>query len=168
MRKVMNIFLFTFHIIFTGDFHVAQWRRKWQSPPVLLPGKSHGQRSLVGCSLWGRKELDTTERLHFTSVGKESACNPGDSGDTSSIPGSRKSPGWRHGNPLQYSCLENPIDRGARRLQSIASQKVGRNWRNWACRHAWYVRNTTHHNQQHTDSYFETDLWTMRRLCLNA
>ena len=37
------------------------WRRKWQSTPVLLPGKSHGQRSLVGYSLWGRKELGTTE-----------------------------------------------------------------------------------------------------------
>ena len=34
--------------------------------PVLLPGKSHGRRSLVGCSPWGRKESDTTERLHFT------------------------------------------------------------------------------------------------------
>ena len=41
------------------------WRRKWQPTPVSLPGKSHGQRSLVGCSPWGRKELDTTERLHF-------------------------------------------------------------------------------------------------------
>ena len=41
------------------------WRRKWQSTPVLLPGKSHGQRSLVGYSLWGHKESDTTERLHF-------------------------------------------------------------------------------------------------------
>ena len=40
-------------------------RRKWQSTPVLLLGKSHGQRSLVGYSPWGRKELDTTERLHF-------------------------------------------------------------------------------------------------------
>ena len=40
------------------------WRRKWQPTPVLLPGKSHGQRSLVGYSLWGRKESDTTERLH--------------------------------------------------------------------------------------------------------
>jgi len=39
-------------------------RRKWQSTPVLLPGKSHGQRSLVGYSLWGRKESDMTERLH--------------------------------------------------------------------------------------------------------
>ena len=41
------------------------WRRKWQSTPVLLPGKSHGQRSLVGYSPWSRKESDTTERLHL-------------------------------------------------------------------------------------------------------
>ena len=41
------------------------WRRKWQRTPVLLPGESHGQRSLVGYSPWGRKEPDTTERLHF-------------------------------------------------------------------------------------------------------
>jgi len=42
------------------------WRRKWQSTPVLLPGKFHGLRSLVGYSPWGRKELDMTERLHST------------------------------------------------------------------------------------------------------
>ena len=42
------------------------WRRKWQPTPVLLPGKSHGLRILVGYSPWGRKELDMTERLHFT------------------------------------------------------------------------------------------------------
>ena len=41
------------------------WRRKWQSTPVLLPGKSHGQRSLVGYSPWGHKQLNMTERLHF-------------------------------------------------------------------------------------------------------
>ena len=39
-----------------------------QSIPVLLPGKSHGQRSLVGYSLWGHKESDTTEQLHFTHM----------------------------------------------------------------------------------------------------
>ena len=44
------------------------WRRKWQPTPVLLPGKFHGWRSLVGYSLWGRKESDTTERLHFSSL----------------------------------------------------------------------------------------------------
>ena len=44
------------------------WRRKWQPTPVLLPGKFHGQRSLVGYSPWGRKESDKTEQLHFTSL----------------------------------------------------------------------------------------------------
>ena len=40
------------------------WRRKWYPSPVFLPGESHGQRSLVGCSTWGCKESDTTERLN--------------------------------------------------------------------------------------------------------
>ena len=44
------------------------WRRKWQPTPVFLPGESHGQRSLVGCSPRGHKELDMTERIHFTSL----------------------------------------------------------------------------------------------------
>ena len=42
------------------------WRKKWQLTPVFLPGKSHGWRSLVGYNPWGGKELDTTERLHFS------------------------------------------------------------------------------------------------------
>ena len=85
----------------------------------------------MGYSPWGRKESDATERLHFTSsllahirslintfccifrvslCSKESACNAGDAGDTGSILGSGRSPGGGHGNPLQYSCLENPVD----------------------------------------------------------
>ena len=39
------------------------WRRKWQPTPVFLPGESHGQGSLVGCSPWGRTESDTTESM---------------------------------------------------------------------------------------------------------
>ena len=70
-------------------------RRQWQPTPVLLPGKSHGWRSLVGCSPWGRKELDTTERLHFHFSFLLSCIGEG------------------NGNPLQCSCLENPRDRGA-------------------------------------------------------
>ena len=61
----------------------------------------------------GHKESDTTERLctrHSGSDGKESACNVGDLG---SIPDLGRSPGGGHGNPFQYSCLENPMDRGA-------------------------------------------------------
>ena len=45
------------------------WRRKWQPTPVFLPGESHGQRSLVGYSRWGRKESDMTERLHSLTYG---------------------------------------------------------------------------------------------------
>ena len=44
------------------------WRRKWQSTPSFLPGKSHRQRNLVGYSPWGRKESDMAERLHFLSL----------------------------------------------------------------------------------------------------
>ena len=68
-------------------------RRQWQPTPVLLPGKSHGRRSLVGCSPWGREELDVTERLHFHF----SLSCTGEGND----------------NPLQCSCLENPRDREA-------------------------------------------------------
>ena len=136
-------------------------RRQWQPTPVLLPGKSHGWRSLVGCSPWGREESDTTEWLHFhfslsctgegnvnplqcsclenprdrgawwaaiygaaqsqtrltwrssssTNLdGKEPACNAGDLG---LIPGSGRSLREGNGCSLQYSCLENPMDRGA-------------------------------------------------------
>ena len=41
--------------------HDRKWKRKWQSTPVFLPGKSYGQRSLVGYGPQGHKELDTTE-----------------------------------------------------------------------------------------------------------
>ena len=73
--------------------NVFSWRRRLHPTPLLLPGKSHGQRSLVGCSPWGRKESDTTERLHFHF--------------------SLSCIGEGNGNPLQCSCLENPRDRGA-------------------------------------------------------
>ena len=67
-------------------------RRQWHPTLLLLPGESHGQRSLVGYSPWGRLESDTTEWLH---VHFSLSCI-----------------GEGNGNPLQYSCLENPRDRG--------------------------------------------------------
>ena len=53
------------------------WRRQWHPTPVLLPGKSHGWRSLVGCSPWSRTESDTTDRLpfHFPALEKEMATH---------------------------------------------------------------------------------------------
>ena len=78
-------------LLFLYNIHQASFRRRqWHPTPVLLPGKSHGQRSLVGGSPWGRTELDTTERLHFNF--------------------SLSCIGEGYGNPLQCSCLENPRD----------------------------------------------------------
>ena len=59
--------------------------------------------------------------IHGGSDGKESACN---SGDLGSVPGSARSLDEGNGNPLQYSCLENSMDRGAWWLQSMGSQRV--------------------------------------------
>ena len=73
--------------------NVYYQRRQWQPTPVVSPGKSHGRRSLVGCSPSGRKESDTTERVHF--------------------PCSLSCIGEGNGTPLQCSCLENPKNRGA-------------------------------------------------------
>ena len=53
---------------FVPLFGKILWRRKWQPTPVLLPGKSYGQRSVVGYSPWGRKESDATKHLQFTSL----------------------------------------------------------------------------------------------------
>ena len=44
------------------------WRRKWQPTPVFLPGESQGWRGLVGCCLWGRTELDTTEVTYASAA----------------------------------------------------------------------------------------------------
>ena len=74
-------------------FTFTHWRRQWQPTPVLLSGKSHRRRRLLGCSPWGRYKLDRTEQLHFHF--------------------SLSRIGEGNGNPLQCSCLENPRDREA-------------------------------------------------------
>ena len=61
-------------------FTFMHWRRKWQPTPVFLPGESQGRRSLVGCCLWGRTELDMTEvtSVQFSSVAQlcPTLCDP--------------------------------------------------------------------------------------------
>ena len=93
------------------------WRRKWQPPPIFLPGKSRGQRSLGGYSPWGRKESDMTEQLTLgvsqVALVKNLPANAGDVRDAGLIPGLGISSGEGKGNPLQYPYLENPTDRGA-------------------------------------------------------
>ena len=96
-RQFSVSFHLSFHLHTYKNIHRQNnsWWRQWHPISVLLPGKPHGHRSLVGCSPWGREELDTTERLHFDF--------------------SLSFIGEGNGNPLQHSCLENPRDKGARR-----------------------------------------------------
>ena len=92
LKTVGLSFWETAGVLYTVAVTIWQ-RRHWWPTPVLLPGKSHGQRSLVGCSPWGCWESDTTERLHFHF--------------------SLSCIGEGNGNPPQCSCLENPRDGGA-------------------------------------------------------
>ena len=106
-------------------FTFMHWRRKWQPTPVFLPGESQRRGSLMGCRLWGRRVRhdwsDLAEAAAKCTIG---ACHVAlqirnlpakarDIRDSGSILGSGRTPGSGHGNPLQYYCLENPMDRGA-------------------------------------------------------
>ena len=79
------------------------------------------------CEQWATKSKDEKQGTNITKLsnsrgrgepwwlsGKGPACNEGDAGDVGSIPGLGRSPGGRHGNPLQYSCLENPHGQSSR------------------------------------------------------
>ena len=101
--------------------------------PVILPGKSHGRRSLVGCSPWGRQESDTTERIHFhfsiSCIGQE------------------------NGNPLQCSCLENPKDGGAW-WASVSGVAQSWTWLKWLSSSSRvYLRHTGEFNRENVFIY---------------
>ena len=95
----INIFLTSYHIrhwalcLIFLFLKVAQTEKAMAAHSSTLAWKIHGWRSLVGCNPWGPRESDTTERLHFHF--------------------SLSCIGEGNGNPLQYSCLENPRDGGA-------------------------------------------------------
>ena len=65
LKKLILIVCVFTSIVMAFYEGVGFQRRQWQPTPVLLPGKSHGRRNLVGYSPWGREESDSTERLHF-------------------------------------------------------------------------------------------------------
>jgi len=95
--------------------------KKAKEPEIKLPissGKSHGRRSLVGCSPWGYEESDTTEQLHFHF--SHSCIGEGNS------------------NPLQCSCLENPRDGGAWRA-AINGVAQSRTWLKWLSINSWII-----------------------------
>ena len=122
--------LFQCQVLVWSLLDLSKRRSQWQPTPVLLPGKSHGRRSQVGCSPWGFEEWDTTERPHFHF---SFSCI-----------------GEGNGNPLQCSCLENPRDGGAwwaavyvvahsqtqqKRLSSSSSSSMySLHWKIWSIR----------------------------------
>ena len=79
-------------------------------------------------SLW----ISLVPQCLMSCLSKDFTCNGRDSGVIGSIPGSRRSPGGRHSNPLQYSCLENPRDRGAW-WATVHGVTKRHNWSEWAC-----------------------------------
>ena len=93
-----------------GSTRTKSRRRQWHPTPVLLPGKSHGWRSLEGCSPWGRWGLNMIKQLHFHF--------------------SLSCIGEGNGNPLQYSCLENHRDRGAwwAAIYGVAQSRTRLKW----------------------------------------
>ena len=116
-------------------FTFMHWKRKWQPTPVFLPGESQGRGSLVGCRLrgctrvghkWSELAAAAAAELECGFPGgsdsKESACNVG---DPDSIPGSGRFPAEGNGYSLQYSCLENSMDRETWRL---TVHGVSKNW----------------------------------------
>ena len=103
------LYLLDYQFTIKGYQSGRSWRRQWHPTPVLLPGKSHGWRSLEGCSPWGPWGSDTTERLHFHF---SLSCIEG------------------NGNPLQCSCLENPRDGGAwwAAISGVAQSRTRLKW----------------------------------------
>ena len=121
------------------------------------PVEFHGQRSLAGYSSWGHRvghDWVTSTHTHMGFFGgldsKESTCSAGDWG---SIPSSGRSPGEANGNPLLYSCLENPMDSGAWRAVAHGVAKIWTWLNNWA---NTYVCTHTH---THTHIKPSSNVW---------
>ena len=95
---------------------------------------AYSQLTQIRSSLWLSKQV--------VLVVKNPPARAGDIREPSSIPGLGRCPGGGHGNPLQYSCLENPTDGGAR-LRSMGSQRVGHDWSNLADTHAKIFKKKT-------------------------
>ena len=136
------LFFFSFLRKFYTIFHSGCINFQSHQQCGSVPFSPHPLQHLFICRLFNDGHSEWCETLphysfhfHFSNInnwgfsdgshGKESTCN---AEDPSSISGSGRSPGEEHGNPLQFSCLENPLDRGAwRATQSMELQRVGHN-----------------------------------------
>ena len=101
--------------------------RRWERTKLSLQKGSSGSR--LGAVFPTRRHLVMSGdifRFPWWLSGKDSVCNAGVAGDPGSVPGLGRSPGGKHGNPRQYSCLENPMDRGAQQatVHSVAESQT--------------------------------------------
>ena len=106
-------------------WRIGEQRSWWRNSTQLLALRIWAS---FWCSNWhGTYLVPLSHRRGFPggSDSKESACNAADPG---SIPGSGRSPGEGHSNPLQYSCLENPMDKGVWQATVHGMERVGHNW----------------------------------------
>ena len=115
------------------------WRRQWHPTPVLLPGKSHGRRSLVGCSAWGRCQSDMTERLHFHALEKEMAT---------------------HSTVLAWRIPRTGEPGG---LPSLGSHGVGHDWSNLAAVAAAEPITQSEVVRKRQIPYINTYIWNLER-----
>ena len=121
-------------------------RRQWHPTPVLLPGKSHGRRSLEGCSTWGRWGSGTTEQLHFHF--SLSCIREGNS------------------NPLQCSCLENPRGGGAwwAAVYGVAQSWTQLKWLSSICILIVYMYQFQSPSSSHSTPFFPP-VWACAQSC---
>ena len=127
MNKILEFCLIFY--VFSGVGKIP-WRRKWQPTSVFSPGKSHRWQSLVGYCPWVTKSRTRLSDFTFTftvtcCLSGGSPPNARDTRETGSIPGLGGSPGVGNGNPLQYSFLENSMDRGA---WQTAVHRITKSW----------------------------------------
>ena len=139
--KIHSFILTNAYCLFNFVLGLSRWRRQWHPTPVLLPGKSHGWRSLVGCSPWGCEESDTTEWLHFhfslSCIGED------------------------NGNPLQCSCLENPRMAEPGGLPSMGSHRVGHDWSDLAAAAAAGLSRSWNFPQKKGVPELRPDIWSL-------
>ena len=140
---------------------------KWHNTSAHIPWPRFNARdpgnSFAGCLGKGNRLGEHPINPCYTciregfpggSVGKESTCSAGDTGDSGSIPESGRSPGGGHGNPLQYSCLENLMNRGA---WQATVRRVAKSWTQlkWLSTHTHVLTYLT-----------QTIIWNRFLLCL--
>ena len=146
---------------------ILAWKIPWMEEPGRLQSMGSGLENSMNRIAHGVTKSQTQlSNFHFTlfqgfpggTSGKEPTCSAGDIKETGSIPGSWRSPEGRHGSPLQYSCLANPLDRGAwwTTVHSVAKSQI---WLKKLSAHIC-IYFGKHETQKHNDHFYSFETST--------